>query len=206
MVFACVRVLGDCRQKESSLRTKSYSRNHPTSHAPLLKCLEPRVTAALQGHKLSFHLSLCSMLGRLELIFTTKSRAKGGGGFGNNSIMLQKGKSSLELEMCWPPLHYQVPHSHLYPVVEHCQQNSQKTSVVWELRPTLGRVCEGLSPSSCLGGQLLSWTRKELRWALVQVVSFPSLALAECYLELAGRKLSQRHFKRSNLLNLVALN
>lgn len=94
MVFACVRVLGDCRQKESSLRTKSYSTNHPTS-------LEPRVTAALQGHKLSFHLTSCSMLGRLELIFTTKSRAKRSGGFGNNCIMLQKGKSScLELEMC----------------------------------------------------------------------------------------------------------
>lgn len=129
MGFARVRVLGDCNQKESSLRTKSYSMNHPTPHAALLKCLQPPVKQPFQGHKFIFHLTFCSVLGRLEswVNIYTKSRGERGGGFGNNCMTLQKGKSScLELEMCWPPLHYQVPHSHLYPVVEHCQQNSQK--------------------------------------------------------------------------------
>lgn len=120
---------GWLQSKGIQSQNKELQHEPPDSHAALLKCLQPPVKQPFQGHKFIFHLTFCSVLGRLEswVNIYTKSRGERGGAFGNNCMTLQKGKSScLELEMCWPPLHYQVPHSHLYPVVEHCQQNSQK--------------------------------------------------------------------------------
>lgn len=160
---------------------------------------KPGLTASLPRDRswFVFHLLFCSMLGRLESQvnrYHLKTAGVQGVRFLVSTVVCYKKEEQLfmELEMCWPWLHYQAPPFAFVPcsgaLPAKLPKNLRGLRVQTNTRQSAWRLFGGAN--------LFSWrTSRELTWVLVQVLSFSPLTLAESYLELAGRKLSQRHFK-----------
>lgn len=151
-----------------------------------------------QGPKFVFHLPFCSMLGRLESQdhrYHLKTAGVRGVGFLVTTVVCYKKEEQLfmELEMCWPLLHYQVPPLTFVPCCGASPAKLPKNLRGLRVQTNTRQSAWRIELHQFSGVRLFSWTRRELTWVLVHV--FSPLTLAESCLELAGRKPSQRHFK-----------